>query len=47
MENQVKHGGCKVCGSKDQKVLKSVKIPGEAIGIAVCDTCRSKIQNGR
>jgi hypothetical protein len=41
-QKKVKHGGCKECGSKDQEILTSVKLPGEFMGIALCDKCLVK-----
>ncbi len=41
---KVKHGGCKNCGSKKQEILKSVKVPGEIVSIAVCDECLAKMK---
>ena len=41
-EKKVLHGGCAICGSKEQEILKSVMIPGEMMGKALCDQCIAK-----
>lgn len=38
-EKTVLHGGCARCGSKEQEILKSVHLPGEIMGKALCDNC--------
>ena len=38
-DEKVKHGGCCDCGTKEQKILKSVLLPGETMGFALCDEC--------
>jgi ribosome-binding protein aMBF1 (putative translation factor) len=46
-KKQVKHGGCKVCGSRDQGILISIMVPGEVMSIAVCDKCLPEVKAGR
>lgn len=41
-QEPVKHAGCSDCGSKTQRILKSVMIPGELMGKALCDDCIKK-----
>lgn len=31
-----KHGGCYVCGSKEEEILSSRIMPGQIYGVALC-----------
>lgn len=38
-EKSPRHGGCYDCGSKEEKILTSVTLPGEMMGVALCSKC--------
>jgi hypothetical protein len=42
MEKPVKHHGCHDCQSREQEVLVSTYVPGDTVGVAVCDACRAR-----
>ena len=46
-KKEVKHGGCKTCGSKDQEFLTSFMVPKEPMGVALCDKCLADAKAGR
>jgi hypothetical protein len=38
----VKHGGCAMCKSKDQEILKSTTVGANSISL--CDNCRKAVK---
>lgn len=45
MEKEVKHDGCKWCGSKEEPILTSVVEKGQYMGSALCSNCLQKAKD--
>lgn len=43
-DNDIKHGGCEACKSKNQEILTSIMVPGRSFGSALCDKCIKKME---